>query len=67
MSRISRRTVLRGVGVTMALPWLESLPAWGRPVATDGTRDRFPSALASCSWATASTGITGGPEGLAPR
>jgi hypothetical protein len=25
---ISRRTVLRGVGVTMALPWLESLPAW---------------------------------------
>ena len=34
MSRISRRTVLRGVGVAMALPWLESLPAWGRP--TDG-------------------------------
>ncbi len=25
----SRRTFLRGVGVTMALPWLESLPAWG--------------------------------------
>jgi len=24
----SRRTFLRGVGVTMALPWLESLPAW---------------------------------------
>src|SRR5208283_4841897 len=24
-----RRTFLRGVGVTMALPWLESLPAWG--------------------------------------
>ncbi len=29
MARISRRTVLRGVGVTMALPWMESLPAWG--------------------------------------
>src|ERR1700704_1459844 len=29
MSSISRRTVLRGVGVAMALPWLESLPAWG--------------------------------------
>ena len=29
MSGISRRTVLRGVGVAMALPWLESLPAWG--------------------------------------
>jgi hypothetical protein len=26
---ITRRTVLRGVGVTMCLPWLESLPAWG--------------------------------------
>ena len=25
---ISRRTVLRGAGVTMALPWLESLPAF---------------------------------------
>lgn len=26
---VSRRTFLHGVGVTMALPWLESLPAWG--------------------------------------
>jgi hypothetical protein len=26
---ISRRTFLRGVGVTMALPWLESLHGWG--------------------------------------
>jgi hypothetical protein len=26
---ISRRTLLKGVGVTMALPWLESLPVWG--------------------------------------
>src|SRR5438067_2695806 len=25
----SRRTFLRGVGVTMALPWLESMPVWG--------------------------------------
>src|SRR6266481_231814 len=25
----SRRAVLRGIGVTVALPWLESLPAWG--------------------------------------
>ena len=29
MNLIARRTFLRGVGVTMALPWLESLPAWG--------------------------------------
>ena len=28
-SNPSRRTFLRGVGVTMALPWLESVPAWG--------------------------------------
>jgi hypothetical protein len=27
--RFSRRTMLRGVGVSMALPWLESLPVWG--------------------------------------
>jgi hypothetical protein len=26
---ITRRTLLRGVGVTMALPWLESLPSFG--------------------------------------
>ncbi|MDB6032718.1 MAG: hypothetical protein JWM16_3056 [Verrucomicrobiales bacterium] len=25
----TRRTFLRGLGVTMALPWLESLPVWG--------------------------------------
>ena len=25
----SRRAFLRGVGVTMALPWMESLPVWG--------------------------------------
>jgi Protein of unknown function (DUF1552) len=28
--RASRRTFLRGVGVAMALPWLESLPVWGQ-------------------------------------
>src|SRR4051794_32089631 len=27
--RFSRRTFLRGVGVSMALPWLESLNVWG--------------------------------------
>ena len=26
---LSRRTFLRGVGVSMALPWLESIPVWG--------------------------------------
>jgi hypothetical protein len=27
--QFSRRAFLRGVGVTMALPWMESLPVWG--------------------------------------
>jgi hypothetical protein len=27
--RFSRRAVLRGIGVSMALPWLESLTVWG--------------------------------------
>ena len=40
-NRISRRAVLRGAGVTMALPWLESLPAFaGATTAPD-----FPEAL----------------------
>jgi hypothetical protein len=28
-TQFSRRTMLRGLGVTMALPWMESLCAWG--------------------------------------
>src|SRR5438034_10929147 len=27
--RLTRRALLRGLGVTMALPWLESLSVWG--------------------------------------
>ncbi|MGH9632747.1 MAG: DUF1552 domain-containing protein [Bryobacteraceae bacterium] len=38
---ISRRTVLRGAGVTMALPWLESLPCFGEPTATASFPKRF--------------------------
>ncbi len=26
---VSRRTMLRGLGISMALPWLESIPVWG--------------------------------------
>ena len=29
MQLLSRRTFLRGIGVTMALPWMESLTVWG--------------------------------------
>jgi hypothetical protein len=32
-ARIGRRTFLRGVGVAVALPWLESIPVWGGPAA----------------------------------
>lgn len=35
---IARRTFLRGAGVAMALPWLESLPVWG---AAPAPRKRF--------------------------
>jgi hypothetical protein len=35
--RFSRRSFLRGAGVTMALPWLESMSVWG-----DETRPREP-------------------------
>ncbi len=31
---ITRRTLLRGLGVSMALPWLESLPVWGTETAS---------------------------------
>src|SRR5688572_14312995 len=39
---LSRRTLLRGAGVTMALPWLESLPVWAAtPSAPNGIPKRF--------------------------
>ena len=38
---ISRRTMLRGAGVTMALPWLESLPAFGNTAAPAAVPKRF--------------------------
>jgi Protein of unknown function (DUF1552) len=38
---ISRRTVLRGAGVTMALPWLESLPAFADNTAPAAFPKRF--------------------------
>src|ERR1700730_13394252 len=32
--QLTRRAMLRGLGVTLALPWLESLPVWGDEPAT---------------------------------
>src|SRR5206468_5134672 len=46
-SRITRRTFLRGVGVAMALPWLESIPVWGVAPATEGAPGAFPKRFAA--------------------
>ena len=46
-SRMNRRTVLRGAGVTMALPWLESMPVWGAEPAADGAVQAFPKRFAA--------------------
>jgi hypothetical protein len=42
---VSRRVFLRGVGVTMALPWLESVPVWGASPAPAGAA--FPKRFAA--------------------
>src|SRR5579872_1933968 len=42
----SRRTFLRGVGVTMALPWMESLAVWGDRARAATTASQAPVRLA---------------------
>ena len=37
--RLSRRKMLRGLGVTMALPWLESVRVWGDTTPTGADTD----------------------------
>jgi hypothetical protein len=44
--QLSRRTLLRGAGVAMALPWLESIPVWGFSPASDDTANPFPKRFA---------------------
>jgi hypothetical protein len=44
---ISRRTFLRGAGVAMALPWLESIPVWGKPTVVGGVPAAFPKRFAT--------------------
>jgi hypothetical protein len=44
---IDRRTLLRGVGVAMALPWLESLPVWGDEPADGSAPPIFPRRFAA--------------------
>jgi len=45
MPSISRRTILHGAGVAVALPWLESLPTFGAEPA--GTEAAFPKRFAA--------------------
>ena len=48
--RLSRRTFLRGVGVTMALPWMESLKSFGAEPAKDGAAEVLPKRMAALFW-----------------
>src|ERR1700724_1618625 len=44
---INRRRFLAGVGVTMALPWLESIPVWGTRSAAGGAAAAPPQRFAA--------------------
>jgi hypothetical protein len=44
--QFSRRTMLRGIGVSMALPWLESLRVWGDDPAGSKASSEAPVRLA---------------------
>ena len=45
--QIHRRTLLRGAGVAMALPWLESIPVWGGPATAGSAPSVFPKRFAA--------------------
>ena len=63
----SRRTFLKGVGVTMALPWLESVPVWGAATMIGDVPAPARSGSRPCLWVVASIRRTGGPKAPAPR
>ncbi len=44
---LSRRTVLKGAGVAMALPWLESVPVWGATETSHTDANPFPKRFAA--------------------
>jgi hypothetical protein len=48
MSRyqLSRRTMLRGLGVSIALPWMESLRVWGDEISTRNKASQAPTRMA---------------------
>ena len=66
-SATSRRHFLRGVGVALALPWLESLPVFAQAAGTGEGRCCPRCASASSSSRTASSRRTGGRRAAARR
>ena len=44
--QLSRRTMLRGLGVSMALPWMESLRVWGDEITTRNKASQAPTRMA---------------------
>ncbi len=45
---ISRRTLLRGAGVAVSLPWLQSLPVWGGEASASPIPKRFAALFMAC-------------------
>lgn len=45
--QVSRRTILQGAGVAMALPWLESIPVWSAETPADPGTSDFPKRFAA--------------------
>ncbi len=44
--QMSRRTLLRGLGVSMALPWMESVRVWGYESADRRSSSEAPTRMA---------------------
>ena len=44
--RLSRRSMLRGLGVSMALPWMESMQVWGDVSSPVGVSSEAPTRMA---------------------
>lgn len=45
---ISRRTLLRGAGVAVSLPWMQSLPVWGGEATASPLPKRFAALFMAC-------------------
>lgn len=45
---ISRRTLLRGAGVAVSLPWMQSLPVWGGEATASPVPKRFAALFMAC-------------------